>query len=162
MGQMAAWSKWFLASSIKRLLCRKWAIKPYPSQVLWSLYSASTHAEKCVSNLCICTIFHRPNKPLGRLPTPEVHRVNMSVLKLYMDTRGHHILSKKHTLPTWGFNELLQQSLIFRCTFSTATTCSYVTRRERMKKSGRQKDWHLHFINLTDALILSNLIGVQQ
>lgn len=31
-----------------------------------------------------------------------------------------------------------------------------------MKNSSRQKDWHLDFINLTDVLIPSNLIGAQQ
>lgn len=100
MGQMALWSKWFPANW---LLCRQKTITLKPSHILRSPTVAApmTPAVMCVSNPCRCATLHMANKPLGRLPTSQVHGVNARDLKLYMhpvDTHAYRILDRKHPI----------------------------------------------------------------
>lgn len=138
-------------------------IKLKPSNVLRSPIMNMTHVAMCLSDPNTCTTFPTTNKPLGRRPTSLVHGVNDFKdlnLKLYMhllDTHACIFWVGSSQLPAWRAH--VTESLIHRCIFSTTI---YKQEQNKMKNSSRLKDWHLHFINLTAALILGILIGVQQ
>lgn len=142
--QMALWSKWIPANW---LLCRQRTIRLKPSYVLWSPIAPVTHTVMCVSNLCTRTKFHTTNKPLGRRPTSQVHRVNARDLNLYMhrvDTHSYHILSRKHSIINMKHEWVhVMESLISSCSFSLTTTYAKQQHRKWETAAARKTDIYI-------------------
>lgn len=131
------------------LLCRQTTIRLKYSYVvlLWSPRAPMTHTAMCVSNLCTHTKFHRTNKPLGRRPTSQVHRVNAGDLKLYMhrvDTHAYYILSRKYPIINMKHEWVhVMESLISRCSFGSTTTYTKQQLRKWETAAARKTDIYI-------------------